>query len=235
MIPRTKKEYLRQLVTEKNRTFRLLSAEERALGFRGWHERGYLPHCDYPGLVQFVTFRLWDSLPESRRGEWLHMLSIEDARIKRAKLERYLDRGIGACLLRDRRVATVAERALTHFHLDRYELLAWAVMPNHVHVLVHVWNAPLARMVQSWKTFAARHANEILGRHGRFWEPEYWDTFMRDERQERIAVRYIEQNPVKANLCRAPEDGSFGSARFRDPRTEALAWTTGARTSRSAR
>ena len=42
----------------------------RALGFFGWHERGYLPHCDFPGLVEFVTFRLADSMPTSRRGEW---------------------------------------------------------------------------------------------------------------------------------------------------------------------
>jgi hypothetical protein len=34
-----------------------LTDEERSLGFLGWHERGYLPPCDIPGLVQFVTLR----------------------------------------------------------------------------------------------------------------------------------------------------------------------------------
>ena len=48
------------------------------------------------------------------------------------------------------------------------------------------------------------------------WEPEYWDTFMHDEKQERTAIRYIEANPVRANLCRAAEDWTFSSARFRD-------------------
>jgi len=48
------------------------------------------------------------------------------------------------------------------------------------------------------------------------WEREYWDTFMRDEEQEKTAVRYIESNPVKAKLCRTAEDWSFSSARFRD-------------------
>ncbi len=70
MTPRTKREYLRELVADKNRWSRPLTDEERALGFLGWHERGYLPHCDFPGLVQFVTFRLADSMPASSCGEW---------------------------------------------------------------------------------------------------------------------------------------------------------------------
>ena len=152
MHPKTKREYLSELVAEKNRwSGRQLTDEERAVGFLGWHERGYLPHCDFPGLVQFVTFRLADSMPASRRGEWEHLLKIDDVRERRTKLEEYLDRGVGECHLRDPRIAQLAEDALLYFHNDRYEMLAWCVMPNHVHVLVHVWQAPLWKMVQNWK------------------------------------------------------------------------------------
>ena len=49
-----------------------------------------------------------------------------------------------------------------------------------------------------------------------FWQREYWDTFMRDEEQEKKAVHYIEGNPVKAKLCFAAENWPFGSGRFRD-------------------
>ena len=45
---------------------------------------------------------------------------------------------------------------------------------------------------------------------------------MRDEEQKRNAIRYIENNPVKANLCRIPEEWPFGSARFRDPESREL-------------
>lgn len=240
MTPRTKREYLRQLVREKNKSFRPLTEEEKALGFLGWHERGYLPHCDYPGLVQFVTLRLVDSMPASRRGEWEHLLKIEDVRERRTKLEEYLDRGVGRCRLRDPAVAKLTEAALLHFHNERYELLAWCVMPNHAHVLVHVWQTPLWKLVASWKKFSGAHANAALrperrspDRHehegattnepiGRsalrpFWQREYWDTYMRDEEQERKSVRYIEANPVKARLCRTGEPRPFSSARFRDP------------------
>jgi hypothetical protein len=39
---------------------------------------------------------------------------------------------------------------------------------------------------------------------------------MRDETQEKTAVRYIKANPVKARLCQAAENWPFSSARFRD-------------------
>src|SRR5438046_9446890 len=95
MHPRNKREYLRQLVDAKNKSFRPLTEEEKALGFLGWHERGYLPHCDYPGLVPFVTFRLAVSMPASRRGEWAHLLNIENVRRSRSEWEEYLERAIG--------------------------------------------------------------------------------------------------------------------------------------------
>jgi type I restriction enzyme R subunit/putative DNA methylase len=235
MKPQTKREYLRGLVEEKNRWNRPLTDEEEVLGFLGWHERGYLPHCDFPGLVQFVTFRLADSMPESRRGEWEHLLKIEDDREKRMKLEEYLDRGVGECHLRDPRIAKLAEDALLFQHKEFYELLAWCVMPNHVHVLVHVWQKPLWKMVRSWKHFVQTQANRVLverrpparrdsemnsnepGRRPAFqWQREYWDTFMRDDEQVRKAVRYIENNPVKVKLCQAAAEWPFSSARLRD-------------------
>src|SRR5688572_20822058 len=94
---RAKRRYLVDLVQGKNRAFPQLTDQERKFGFQGWHQRGYLPHCDYPGLIQFVTFRLADSMPASLRGEWEHLLSIEDEREKRSRLEDYLDRGEGQC------------------------------------------------------------------------------------------------------------------------------------------
>ena len=232
----TKCEYLRDLVAEKNRRHRPLTDEEKALGFLGWHERGYLPHCDFPGLVQFVTFRLVDSMPASRRGEWEHLLKIEDDREKRTKLEQYLDRGIGECHLRDPHIARIAEDAMLHLNNERYELFAWCVMPNHVHALVHVWQMALWKMVQNWKVrvenltrramlaerrapsrqVSAADTNEPRRCSALQWQREYWDTFMRDEEQEQKAVRYVESNPLKAKLCQHPEAWPFSSARFRD-------------------
>ena len=144
------------------------------------------------------------------------MLKIEDARERRTELESYLDRGVGQCWLRDPRVAAITEEAMQFHHSTRYELLAWCVMPNHAHVLVHVWDWPLAKMLQNWKSVSAVAANKLLKRGGSFWQREYWDTFMRSEEQEKTATRYVESNPVKAKLCRTAEEWPFSSARFRD-------------------
>jgi REP element-mobilizing transposase RayT len=253
--PQSKAEHLRRLVSGKNDWSEPLSEAAKAKGFKGWHERGYLPHCDKPGLIQFVTFRLWDSLPASRRGEWEHLLAITErsdaprsvlsgdaphagtrsivpleptkaearaqaARENRRKLEAYLDRNHGECLLRDPHVAEFMERTMRFHHGQRFDLLAWVVMPNHVHALFKVGDStPLSAIMQNWKSISAVAANKLLNRSGEFWQEDYWDTFMRDEEQTRKAIRYIENNPVKAKLCRTPEEWPFGSARFRDPQT----------------
>lgn len=239
MHPKSKREHLRELVAGKNRwSDRKLTDEERAIGFLGWHERGYLPHCDFPDLVQFVTFRLDDSMPAARRGEWEHLLKIEDARDRRTRLEEYLDRGFGQCALRDSDIAQLLEETMLHFHNDRYELLSWCVMPNHVHVLADVRRTPLSKIVQNWKIRNESETRHLLELERRApsrpcvspdineprrcsalrlqWQRECWDTYMRDEEQELKAVRYIENNPVKARLCRTPEEWPFSSARFRD-------------------
>ena len=67
------------------------SVEELKNGFRGWHQRGYLPHFDAPGVTQFVTFQLHDSFPVTRRAEWETILRERDDSAKRKKLEAWLD------------------------------------------------------------------------------------------------------------------------------------------------
>ena len=61
---------VRDLVEGKRRWATPTMAENLKQGFRGWNERGYLPHRDEPGLAQFVTFRLADSFPEALCSEW---------------------------------------------------------------------------------------------------------------------------------------------------------------------
>lgn len=84
---------LQQLVEGKQKWAQRLDAQAKADSFIGWHQRGYLPHRDSPGLIQFVTFRLCDSFPAARRGEWEALLRIENNRERRKQLEQYLDPG----------------------------------------------------------------------------------------------------------------------------------------------
>ncbi len=207
---------LQKLVEGKQAWAEPLDATAQAQGFLGWHQRGYLPHHDVPGVTQFVTFRLADALPASRRGEWELLRKIEDERQRLRQFEAYLDRGWGECWLRQPRVAELVEGALRFFDGERYRLRAWVVMPNHVHLVLDVEPVPLAKLLESWKGFTARAANKLLERRGALWEREYWDTRIRDEEHLRKAVRYVESNPVKAKLAREPGAWPWGSARFRD-------------------
>jgi hypothetical protein len=128
---------------------------------KGWNERGYLPHFDADTLIQFITFRLADSLPKAivdalRAG-------ASDSADLRKKIESAVDSGFGSCALRDPAIATMVQDALRHFDGERYMLLAWTIMPNHVHALVQqIGGWPLADIIHGWKSFTAKRANKQL-------------------------------------------------------------------------
>jgi REP element-mobilizing transposase RayT len=186
-----------------------------------WRSRGYLPHFDQPRLLQALTFRLYDAVPDTlvqswkRELSWTENLPAADPCLVelRKRIARYEDAGHGACWLQAERIASLVENALLHFDEQRYRLVAWCVMPNHVHGLIEVWEAwPLAAVVHSWKSYTAHRANQILRRSGDFWFREYHDCFIREDRHFLNAVRYIELNPVKAGLVRAKEEWRWSSA-----------------------
>jgi REP element-mobilizing transposase RayT len=188
----------------------------------GWHSRGYLPHFDGGEIAQTITMRLADSLPIEVLKRWIKELSTESERggeaIARRRVERYLDQGFENCLLRDTRIAEMVQESLLHFDGERYRLSAWAVMPNHVHLLltpINLW--PLSKIMKLFKSYTSHEANRILDRRGQFWMEDYFDRYVRNARHFTNAIRYIESNPVKAGLSEAASDWRFSSARFRQP------------------
>jgi REP element-mobilizing transposase RayT len=211
----------------------------------GIHTRGYLPHVKREGMRYFLTFRLADSLPrevllkiQGERAERLARFQTQQQvaeklgalapRVERLeeierdyfrKLEDYLDKGSGECSLRRPEIADLVAGALRFFAGQRYQLNAWVVMPNHVHVVL--WPTPnhaLSTITQSWKRFIAREANKALNRTGQtFWQPESFDHWIRDDDEHARCCRYVVNNPVKARLCAAPEDWKWSSAWAQTP------------------
>ena len=178
------------------------------------YKRGYLPHFDAPGFVQLVTFRLNGSLPRSIfdlikfKFETKQINEIEYYR----KIEKALDAGSGPTHLIVPKVAEVVAQTIVKFAGERYELIAWVVMPNHVHILFRPFDEfELSTIIHSIKSFTASRANKILALNGRFWSPDYFDRFVRDRRHFDAAIKYIEENPVKAGLCSRPEDWKWSS------------------------
>ena len=189
----------------------------------------------------FVTFRLADSLPADVLAQWrdegaawlkLHpqpwdwKTAREYMRKFEEEREHWLDQGHGSCLLRGPQAAAIVAESLDHFHQQRYLIDSYVVMPNHVHVLIQPPpDYRLPDIVQAWKSFTAREANRLLGQRGRFWEPDYFDRAIRDERHLSSVVRYIHDNPVRRGYVSDPTHWRYSSAR-NDAKMESLVSVT---------
>jgi putative transposase len=120
----------------------------------------------------------------------------------------------GPLLLADSRIADLVTHGILAGECERhfYELYAWAVMPNHVHIFIF----PLVRVavLMRWlKGSTARYANQILGRTGqRFWQSESFDHYLRSSSEVAKFADYIEGNPVSAGLVSRAEDWKWCSA-----------------------
>jgi REP element-mobilizing transposase RayT len=181
---------------------------------KGWHERGYLPHFDAGAVVQTITFRLADSLPRALYAQMVEDLS-DEAELRPA-LDRVIDEGRGECLLKDAGNAQIVRAALEHFDGERYQLVAWATMPNHVHAMVEqIDGHALGDVLHAWKSFTAKAINKRRGAQGAVWAADYFDRYIRDAEHFEAAVYYIENNPVKAGLAARADDWPFSSARRR--------------------
>src|SRR5580693_1315013 len=180
--------------------------------------RGRLPHWEREGGLYFITFHLADSLPSTvlakiaERRQILLSAKQKDANLlpeqkallatySHTRMEEYFDLGAGSCPFLDMRIAGAMAAALRFREGTHYRLLAWCVMPNHVHVLARLFpGRELARVVKAWKNFSAKATNHALGRKGRFWQREYYDRMIRNENELDRAIRYVLENPAKAGL-----------------------------------
>lgn len=114
------------------------------------------------------------------------------------QLDRYLDAGYGSAIL-TAHGAVVAD-ALKYFDGQRYQLDAWCVMPNHVHVLICVpGRAELDRILHSWKSFTAHQIGL-----GVIWQREYFDRIVRGGDELERLRQYIRANPLRAGLMDWP-------------------------------
>lgn len=134
---------------------------------QNWHDRGYIPHYEADNKYQFITYRLADSLPQqimarAPASEALAPLSgapLSDAaknidRQRRIYIEKTLDKGYGSCILAIPELAKQIVSSWQFFNKQKYDLIAYVVMPNHVHLLIKVYpNEKIGNLVRSWKLY----------------------------------------------------------------------------------
>jgi 5-methyltetrahydrofolate--homocysteine methyltransferase len=184
---------------------------------------GSLPHWFKKGATCAVTFRLADSIPQSVLSEYadekrlLEEIELKaekegedttarDARLKieelySGKMEEALEAGHGECHMKDPEIAKIVRDAILRFEGERFELGAWCVMPNHVHLLIKpLGDHSLSSILQGMKSFSAKEANGVLGREGDFWQKESSDHIIRDGEEYGNQKRYILRNPEVAGF-----------------------------------
>ena len=172
-----------------------------------------LPHWEQDGRTYFVTFRTGDSIPaelaRAFQGEldiwlgahpkpWSEKIAREYWERFGSRLEKWLDEGHGACVLRNAEIARIVGSALQFHEGKRCAQSAWVVMPNHIHTLFSLTESEeLSRLLHSWKSFTASEINRRTGQSGTFWQKDYFDRLIRNAKHFWACARYIRKNPAK--------------------------------------
>jgi putative transposase len=220
------------------------------MSYREFYRR-HLPHWQPEQAVLFVTFRLAGSLPstvleelqhERERAEKALAQSSDpvahyrqndlDDRCYFGRWDRALDADTqGPRWLARPEIAEVVAEALHYRDGKAYELLAYCIMPNHVHLVCRIGApqdddvgridnpsyqgrpVPLHRIMHSLKRHTARQANLKLSRQGAFWQQESYDRVVRDSEELQRIVDYVLYNPVKAGLVEDWEDWPWSYCR----------------------
>ena len=184
-----------------------------------------LPHWAQEGSAVFFTFRLADALPAVllRRWErWRHRLLLRHGvdpqaiqwqnRLRDASPEaasRFqrrrslamlaaMDRGHGACVLRNPWASKVVLEALLHHNGSKLDVAAAVVMPNHAHgVAAARPGHDLRQTLTQARRYAAGRINTRLGRSGSLWQREGFDRLIRNAEAYERALRYIRDNPKR--------------------------------------
>ncbi len=188
-----------------------------------------LPHVSATKQPVFLTWRLHGSLPSHRPFPAGALRSGQAF----AALDRLLEEaGTGPFYLRQPAVAALVVEAI-HYNsrtLRHYDLHAFVVMPNHVHLLVSPAIA-LPKLTKSLKGITAKRANAMLASIGRpFWQEESYDHVVRCETEFERIRRYIEENPVRAGLVRRTSEYRWSSAGWAtggSPADQGVRLTTG--------
>jgi len=170
-----------------------------------------VPHWDQLGKLCFITWRLSDSLPESKlqefrmlRKEWIQKnpkpWTVEQEQAYREafhdKIDSCLDQGAGDCIFKHAEARKVFEDVLLEMNEDAFQLEAYVIMPNHVHLLLRL-DAPLSEVMKRLKGKSSRCLNLHLGKSGKLWQRSFYDTLIRSSRHLRFVLAYIHRNPEK--------------------------------------
>ncbi len=168
-----------------------------------------LPHWNQNDCVQFVTFRLADSLPQLKlqeyrqmREDWLRQYPLPwDDSVKEEYqntlgivIDKWIDAGYGECILKDKHIRDITADVIMND--QRCDIYALVIMPNHVHVLMTPReDNSVHEIVGRWKSVSSHIINKYIGKKGSVWERESFDRLVRNSQDFEEYMSYIIDNP----------------------------------------
>jgi len=161
----------------------------------GYKNKNFLPHIDMIGYYQFVTFRTFDSLDN-------FVFKIREQKISNSKkefeIDKYLDSSKKGCYLNGEVLEYLKEYFISKDKV-LYDLIAFCIMPNHIHIIFKQ-KIELSKIMKQIKGATASKINKMLNKSGRFWEENYYDKVIRDNKHFAIVYEYVKNNPLKVGL-----------------------------------
>ena len=103
-----------------------------------------------------------------------------------------------------------------HESADEYgvQIHAWVLMTNHIHLLATPTEADaVSKMMQRLGRYYVRYFNQSYGRSGTLWEGRFKSCLVSDDDYFLLCQRYIELNPVRANMVTDPANYVWSSYR----------------------
>lgn len=207
--------------------------KHKRLEYKFYYRRN-LPHYQPEEGMFFVTYRLNIILPPKFKQKIIDKhkkyelkiknLSKKQKEIEKLKFEKIkfdlIDEYLGLCKtgskwLANKEVVDIIMNSLFLINEKKYKLYCFCIMPNHSHVLIQPLKKEggdyysLSEILRSHKGITANQANKILRRKGKFWHHESYDHCIRDEKEFWNVIRYILNNPVKANLVKDYKDWHY--------------------------
>lgn len=187
-----------------------------------YHKRN-LPHIYISERTYFITFRLKDSLPYQKilelksRPEFNYTPQNKTEMYEKdkkffAKYDGLLNEGnFGKCYLRENKVAEIVISTIQFLNKKDYNLIAYCIMPNHVHLVfaLREQSKSVDKIMQSIKRYSAREINRLMKRSGSLWQAESYDHVVRNEDELYRIIKYVLTNPVKACLVENWKDWKY--------------------------
>ena len=105
-------------------------------------------------------------------------------------------------------------RLLAHYKdLCGYQIFAYCIMGNHVHLLIRTGAVPLSTILKRIGSKFVYWYNMKYERTGHLFQDRFKSEPVESQRYFLTALRYILQNPVKAGMCRLPQHYKYSSAK----------------------